>query len=121
MDRWLVRALVLGLLVGAVGCGGSDGEEAATATSTSETMAAPCGEHDVGAISFKTQGGTDIAAVLVGDGDTGVVLGHQLRSDFCSWVPFAKQLAERDMRALAINFVSTSPDDDMVAGVRELQ
>jgi hypothetical protein len=39
----------------------------------------------------------------------------------CSWVPFAKQLAERNLRALAINFVSTSLDDDMVAAARELQ
>ena len=39
----------------------------------------------------------------------------------CSWLPFAEQLAELDLRALAINFVSTSLDDDMVAGARELQ
>jgi pimeloyl-ACP methyl ester carboxylesterase len=64
--------------------------------------------------------GTEIDAALVGEGPIGVVLGHQFRSDFCSWVPFAQQLAQRHMRALAVNFVSTSLDGDMVAGSREL-
>lgn len=118
-----VRALMLGLLVAAVGCGGTDAEDARPTTSTSEatTTTAPCGEEGVEAVTLATQDGTELSAVRVGDGEAGVVLGHQLGSDLCSWVPFAKQLAERDMRALAINFVSASPDDDMVAGAVELQ
>lgn len=124
-DMWIVRTLMLGLLVACVGCGGSDAEEARPTTSTSgatsTTTATPCGEEDAEAVTLTTRDGTELNAVLVGDGEVGVVLGHQLRSDFCSWVPFAKQLAERHMRALAINFASTSPDDDMVAGSRELR
>jgi pimeloyl-ACP methyl ester carboxylesterase len=103
----------------------SDAEEARPTTSasgaTSTTTATPCGEEDAEAVTLTTQDGTELNAVLVGDGEVGVVLGHQLRSDFCSWVPFAKQLVERHMRARAINFASTSPDDDMVAGSRELR
>ncbi len=119
------RALMLGLLFASVGCGGSDAEEARPTTSTSRatstTTAPPCGEEDAEAVTLTTRDGAELNAVLVGDGEVGVVLGHQLRSDYCSWVPFAKQLAERHMRALAINFVSTSPDEDMVAGSRELR
>jgi pimeloyl-ACP methyl ester carboxylesterase len=122
---WIVRALMLGLLLAAVGCGGGDAEEARQTTSlsgaTSMTTVAPCGEEDAEAITLTTQEGTELTAALVGDGEVGVVLGHQFRSDFCSWVPFAKQLAEQDMRALAINFGSTSLDADMVAGSRELR
>jgi pimeloyl-ACP methyl ester carboxylesterase len=88
---------------------------------TSTTTATPCGEEAAEAVTLTTGDGTELNAVLVGDGDVGVVLGHQFRSDYCSWVPFAKQLAERNMRALAINFVSTSIDDDMVAGATDLQ
>ena len=116
---------MLGLLVAVVGCGGSDSEEArptaSTAGATSTTAAAPCGEEGVEAVTLTTGDGAELDAALIGDGEVGVVLGHQFRSDFCSWVPFAKQLAERHMRALAINFVSTSLDDDMVAAASELR
>jgi pimeloyl-ACP methyl ester carboxylesterase len=120
----IVRAFLLGLLIAVVGCGGNGGDEAGPTTSTSgttsATAAAPCGAEGVQAVTLTTGGGTEIDAALVGVGTTGVVLGHQFRSDFCSWVPFAQQLAQRHMRALAINFVSTSLDGDMVAGAREL-
>ena len=120
----IVRAFMLGLLIAGVSCGGDGGDEAEPTTSTSgatpPTAAAPCGDDGVQAITLTTEGGTELAAALVGEGDIGVVLGHQFGSDFCSWVPFAKQLARRDMRVLAINFVSTSLDDDMVAGAHEL-
>ena len=124
VDMRVVRILVLGLVVAAVGCGGGDGEEARSTTSTSvtsTTAAAPCGEEGAEAVTLTTGGGTELDAALVGDGEVGVVRGHQLRSDFCSWVPFAKKLAERNMRALAINFASASADDDMVAGAGELR
>ena len=122
---WIVRAFMLGLLVASVGCGGGDGDEAPPTASPSgapvTTAAAPCGEEDAEAVRLTTGGGAELEAALVGDGEVGVVLGHQLRSDFCSWVPFAKQLAEHDMRALAINFVSTAIDEDVVAGALELR
>lgn len=120
----IVRALMLGLLVAAVGCSQNGGEEAGPTTSTSGATptqrAAPCGAEGVEPVTLTTPEGTELDAALVGKGEIGVVLGHQLRSDFCSWVPFAKQLAHHDMRALAVNFVSTSLDDDMVAGADEL-
>jgi pimeloyl-ACP methyl ester carboxylesterase len=120
----IVRAFMLGLLAAAVGCGGNGGDEAGPTTSTSgttsTTAAAPCGAEGVQAVTLTTPDGAELDAALVGEGEIGVVLGHQFRSDFCSWVPFAQQLAQRHRRALAVNFVSTSLDDDMVAGAREL-
>ena len=120
----IVRAFLLGLLVAIVGCGGNGGGEAGPTTSTSgttsTTTATPCGAEGVQAVTLTTEDGTEIDAALVGEGTIGVVLGHQFRSDFCSWVPFAQQLAQRHMRVLALNFVSTSLDGDMVAGAREL-
>jgi pimeloyl-ACP methyl ester carboxylesterase len=122
---WITRTLMLGVLVASVGCGGSDAREAGPTTSaagaTSTTTATACGDEDAEAVTLTTEEGAELNAALVGDGEIGVVLGHQFRSDMCSWVPFAKELAERNMRALAINFAGASLDDDMVAGARELQ
>jgi pimeloyl-ACP methyl ester carboxylesterase len=121
---WAVRVMVLAFLVVVTGCGESDAEQAqqtTSTTSTTSTTTAVCGEGDLEAVRLRTEGGVELEAVLVGDGEVGVVLGHQLRSDYCSWVPFAKKLAKRHVTALAINFASASPDDDMVAGAHELQ
>ncbi len=128
---WFVRVLMLGLVLAASGCGGNAADEAQPATQATQatqatpapaaTAAAPCGEEGVEVVTFATGEGGEVEAALVGHGDTGVVLGHQFRSNFCSWVPFAKQLAARNMRALAINFSSASLDDDMVAGAEELR
>jgi pimeloyl-ACP methyl ester carboxylesterase len=115
MAWWLARAIVLVSLVVSIGCGGGDQDVGAT------TTAAPCGDPDAEAVTLSTRDGGELDAVVLGDGELGVVLGHQLGSDYCSWVPFAKRLAERNIRALAINFVSTSPDDDMVVGFDELR
>jgi dienelactone hydrolase len=116
---------MLGLLFVVVGCGGNGGEDAGPpATSTPETTttaAAPCGAEGVRAVTLRTPEGTEVDAALVGKGETGVVLGHQFRSDFCSWVPFAEELDRRQMAALAVNFASASLDDDMVAGANELR
>jgi pimeloyl-ACP methyl ester carboxylesterase len=118
---WILRALMVGLLVAVAACGGSDGEEAGPAPATFGTTAAACGEEGAEGIRLVTENGTELDAALVGEGDVGVVLGHQFRSDMCSWLPFGKRLAQGGVQALAINFASTSPDDDMVAGAHELQ
>ena len=72
---WIVRALMLGLLLAAVGCGGGDAEEARQTTSlsgaTSMTTEAPCGEEDAEAITLTTKEGTELTAALVGDGEVG--------------------------------------------------
>jgi pimeloyl-ACP methyl ester carboxylesterase len=122
-DVRVACAFLLGLFA-VVGCGGNGGDEAGPTTSTPgttpTTASAPCGDEDAEAVTLRTPGGTDLDGALVGEGETGVVLGHQLRSDFCSWVPFADELARRHIGALAVNFASASLDDDMVAGANEL-
>lgn len=121
----VVPVLVLALLFVVAGCGGDDGDEAGPTTPTAgttstSTASAPCGAEGVQAVTLRTADGTEVDAALVGEGETGVVLGHQFRSDFCSWVPFAEELARRHIGALAVNFASTSLDDDMAAGANEL-
>jgi pimeloyl-ACP methyl ester carboxylesterase len=120
-DRLRIAGM-LAMLVAFAGCGGGgEGGPATSPEETATTTAAACGDEDAEAVTLTTEDGAELDAALLGEGTVGVVLGHQYRSDMCSWVPFAKQLAERGMRALALNFGSASIDEDMEAGTRELQ
>jgi pimeloyl-ACP methyl ester carboxylesterase len=115
-------ASMLAILVAFAGCGGGgEAEPTPAPEETTTTVATACGDEDAEAVTLTTEDGGELDAALLGEGEVGVVLGHQFRSDMCSWVPFAKQLAERGMRALAINFASASIDEDMEAGAHELQ
>jgi pimeloyl-ACP methyl ester carboxylesterase len=113
-----------------VGCGGSSsGTAAATQTSTTATAAGTTGEtldscaHEDATTKIVRFSGADLDGVVIGDGATGVVLAHQLHSNLCSWLPFAKRLAATaEMRVLAFDFPSTSNLDRYVlAAVAELR
>jgi pimeloyl-ACP methyl ester carboxylesterase len=113
------------------GCGGS-GSGTAEPTQTSTTATAPgatgktldsCAHEDATMKIVHFSGaGADLDGVVIGDGADGVVLAHQLHSNLCSWLPFAKRLAAAGMRVLAFDFPSTSDLDRYVlAAVAELR
>jgi pimeloyl-ACP methyl ester carboxylesterase len=120
MVSGLERVMLVVLLAAVVGCGGTGDEEGASETTA--TSESPCVEAPLArAVTIDSGGGIELDAFVVGeDGDLGVVLGHQLGRDFCSWAAFATKLAERGAAALAINFVSGSPDADVEAAFGEL-
>jgi pimeloyl-ACP methyl ester carboxylesterase len=111
------------------GCGGSSGGTAGpTQTSTTATAPGATGKtldscaHEDATTKIVHFGGADLEGVVIGDGATGVVLAHQLHSNLCSWLPFAKRLAAAGMRVLAFDFPSTSDLDRYVlAAVAELR
>ena len=55
------------------------------------------------ALRFRAADGVRIVGVEFGKGSKAVVLAHQIRSNLCEWVPFARLLAARGFRALAID------------------
>jgi pimeloyl-ACP methyl ester carboxylesterase len=55
-------------------------------------------------VRFRTADGTRLAGVLLGKGQKGVVLAHQLGGDLCQWLPFARVLGSAGFRALAFDF-----------------
>jgi pimeloyl-ACP methyl ester carboxylesterase len=122
-DGRTVRRIValFGAALVLVGCGEGGAEEPSASKPPSATTTRLCDGVKAAAVTLTTSSGTELEAALLGDGQTGVVLGHQLRQDYCSWLPFAVQLAERGMKVLAINFASLSPDDDMLAAAEELR
>jgi pimeloyl-ACP methyl ester carboxylesterase len=116
--------------VALAGCGGSSsGTAASTQASTTATTAGTtgktldsCAHEDATTKIVLPFSGAELDGVVIGDGATGVVLAHQLHSNLCSWLPFAKRLAAAGMRVLAFDFPSTSNlDRYVVAAVAELR
>src|SRR5262249_58402337 len=55
-------------------------------------------------VRFRAADGARLLGVALGRGGVGVVLSHQLGSDFCEWVPYAKKLSREGYRTLAFSF-----------------
>jgi pimeloyl-ACP methyl ester carboxylesterase len=112
------------LLAGCGGSGGGSGQAAPATMAPATTQAAPakaCLEDAERAFSFPTADGpTD--GVVLGQGRTGVVLGHQSGSDLCEWLPRARALARRGRQVLAFDFGPAAHiSQDMAAAAAELR
>jgi pimeloyl-ACP methyl ester carboxylesterase len=80
---------------------------------------------------FRTSDGATLVGVVLGSGRTGLVLGHQLGSDLCEWLPQARSFAERGYRVLAFDFAGFGDsehgpadgrvDTDVVAATAQLR
>jgi pimeloyl-ACP methyl ester carboxylesterase len=55
-------------------------------------------------IWFDAPDGAHLAGVVLGQGRTGVVLAHQRWFSLCSWMPFARILAQQGFKVLAFDF-----------------
>ena len=124
IGRRRLAALVLGSGLLLAGCGGDrpggDGPGAAPAT-TAAAPAKACLEGGEQVFGFPAADGTT-TGVLLGQGRTGVVLGHQAGSDLCEWLPRARALAKRGRQVLAFDFgPSAAIGKDMVAAAAELR
>lgn len=74
------------------------------ATSDARVSASdPCMEPGETAVHLETTDGAAVYGVAVGSGSTAVVLAHQYLSDHCEFMYFARDLADRGLRALAID------------------
>lgn len=111
----------------------------ATTTSRSTSSLPATGVHptcvepdeQAGATRFRNSAGARLVGVMLGEGRTGIVLGHQLGGDLCEWMPMARDLADRGYRVLAIDFggfgESESADDrrtlreDILAATTQLR
>jgi hypothetical protein len=103
-----LRALAAALALKA--CGGATKNPALTPASTPTAAALQqpadrCGAPHTPAkvVRLRTSDGLTLDGASVGDGDLGVVPLHEYPADRCGWWPYANYLAERGMRALAID------------------
>jgi len=115
-----VAALLLGIGLLVAGC--SDQEPGSVAPTTAAAAPAKaCLEGGEQSFRFPAADG-DTVGVVLGEGRTGVVLGHQARSDLCEWLPRARALAEQGRMVLAFDFgPSARIEQDTVAAAAELR
>jgi pimeloyl-ACP methyl ester carboxylesterase len=129
-----LRLLLLVVALLAAGCGGADreggtGGAASTAapstTAPSTTTAAPAkpclrGAASATPVRFTGGAGATLVGVVLGRGRTGLVLGHQVGSDLCEWLPQAQTFAEQGYQVLAFDFAGygdSQPGSGPDAGV----
>jgi pimeloyl-ACP methyl ester carboxylesterase len=100
--RGLVALLAAaGLLVAA--CEGDQAGSAAAPSTTAPALTKRCLEGGEQVFGFPVAG-VPTAGVVLGQGPTGLVLGHQLGSDLCEWLPLARELAAGGRQVLAFDF-----------------
>ena len=77
---------------------------------------------------FTTGDGATLVGLVLGTGRTGLVLGHQLGSDLCEWLPQARAFAKDGYRVLVFDFAAwgvparagRTGDNDVVAAAAQL-
>jgi pimeloyl-ACP methyl ester carboxylesterase len=137
-----LRRLLLVVALLAAGCGGPDRDggaagaasTAATPPTTAATPAKPCLREAASAtpVRFTSGAGATLVGVVLGRGRTGLVLGHQVGSDLCEWLPRAQTFAEQGYQVLAFDFAGygdsqpgagpdAGVDTDVVAAAAQLR
>jgi dipeptidyl aminopeptidase/acylaminoacyl peptidase len=116
--------------------GGAAAPPAATTTAATATTTAMVAKSCLEAAEssrlfrFQTSDGATLVGLVLGSGRTGLVLGHQLGSDLCEWLPQARSFARRGYRVLIFDFAGfgdSQPgpdgrvDTDVVAAAAQLR
>ena len=132
-------AVCLGLAAACAGPGDrqrTDGPAATAATAAPPTTVAAAAKGCLTAAEaakvfrFSTSDGASLVGLTMGRGRTGLVLGHQLGSDLCEWLPQARAFADRGYRVLVFDFAGFGDsragpdgrvDNDVVAATAELR
>jgi pimeloyl-ACP methyl ester carboxylesterase len=140
VSDWPVGWVLVVLVVLVAGCGGTGDQGPATPAATpapattAAAVAKPCleeAEQDR-VVRFTSDAGASLVGVVLGSGRAGLVVGHQVGSDLCEWLPQAREFAGRGYRVLALDFAGfgdsqpgsgadAGADSDVVAAAEELR
>ena len=144
-----MRVGLTGILLSLVlvtACDGSSGDQAHSRTTATTSLSAstrvppptaavidkPCLEavESSRLFRFTTGDGATLVGLVLGTGRTGLVLGHQLGSDLCEWLPQARAFARDGYRVLVFDFAGFGDsrpgpdgrvDNDVVAATAQLR
>ena len=116
------RLLTFASIVALAGCGGSGDAPSATPTARQPSALDGCARPSARAKIVRFAAGSEsLHGVVVGSGEVGVVLAHQLNANLCSWLPFARRVADEGGQALAFDFGDRPLDTEVRAAAAELR
>jgi dienelactone hydrolase len=72
-------------------------------------------------VSFRVPGGGPVRALMLGDGDAGVVLSNESGNSACDWVSFADDLEHDGFRVLLYDYRYGRADAHIAPAVAELR
>jgi pimeloyl-ACP methyl ester carboxylesterase len=117
---WVTVTLLL-TSCGATSTQPSGSQNAATASPTLRPLEACVQAGDtVQQLAFRSPKGEQVVGAVLGNGDVGVVLAHQVQSDLCEWLPYAKRLRGLGRRTLIFDF-GLDLAGDVVGAAAELR
>jgi pimeloyl-ACP methyl ester carboxylesterase len=135
-SRRLAASLLLAVVPLAAACGGGEGSASQPAATPAPTVGIikTClrGAGSPTPFRFTTSAGATLVGVVLGQGRTGLVFGHQVGNDLCEWLPQARSLAKQGYQVLAFDFegygdsqagsgADAGLDTDVVAGAEQLR
>jgi hypothetical protein len=107
------------------GCGGPSTSDAGPPAPPAPPVAAcvTADEQRSGSVALPLAGNGRLDAVVLGNGDVGVLLANQSEGDLCQWKSgFAARLVQRGYRVLVFNYSGAQPPDaDVVAAAAALR
>jgi dienelactone hydrolase len=71
-------------------------------------------------VAFSSTKGEQVLGAVLGEGEVGIVLAHQLQSDLCEWLDYAKRLRDMGRRVLIFDFAFDQVGD-VVGAAAELR
>jgi dienelactone hydrolase len=71
-------------------------------------------------VVFSSSKGETVIGAVLGTGSVGVVLAHQVQSDLCEWLPYAKTLRDMGRRVLIFDF-GLDRSGDVAGAAKELR
>jgi dienelactone hydrolase len=72
-------------------------------------------------VSFQVRGGGAVPALVLGDGDSGVVMSNDSGNSLCGWVALAKDLEHEGFRVLLYDYRYGRADAHIAPAVAELR
>jgi Dienelactone hydrolase family len=123
MVRRTVLALVAAAILLANGCGASPPAAPVPPSPIANCITAQ--QQQSGSVTLHRTDGRTSQGVVLGKGDTGVVLANMSDNNPCDWIDFATVLTGKGLRTLLFNYTDRPEDNrldlDVLAGLQALR